>query len=72
MSISESHYRTKLLKKCTEKNISDSIIDEIMLLFGSIEPNMKEEVAKRAIPLVEESKTEKEAINKIMQLVKQV
>ena len=72
MNIDKYHYRTSLLKTFSEKKYSQLVKEEIMLLFGSIPPSKKEEVAKKAIPLVETSKTEQEAKNKIMQLVKQV
>ena len=62
-------YRTNLLKTFSEKKYSQLAKHEIMLYFGNIDPNLKEEVAKQSIPLVRQSKTEQEAITKVKELV---
>ena len=64
------YYRTALLEIITEKKFSLSTENEIMHLFRDIEPSKKEEIAKQAIPLVESSQTEQEAVTKIKQLIK--
>ena len=64
MNKSRSYHRTKLLQLTTAKNISHSTVREIMLLFGNISPEKKEETAKKLYPIVENSKTEEEAYEK--------
>ena len=71
MSMSRSYYRTYLLLQCTEKNISNSTINAIMNLFGRLKSEQKESIAQKAIPIVQRAKTEKEAYNKIKQLIEQ-
>ena len=61
--------RTALLEIIMEKKFSLSTENEIMHLFKNIEPSKKEEIAKAAIPLVKNSKTEQEALQKIKELI---
>ena len=63
-------YRTQLLVTFTEKQYSQNSKHEIMGFFGTLEPEQKEKVAKQAIPLVESSQTEQEAVTKIKKLIK--
>lgn len=66
------HYRTKLLKTTSEMKFSPSTEEEIMNLFGRLKPEQKEEVAQKAIPIVEQAKTEQESYNKIAELIEQI
>lgn len=63
--------RSILLELISEKNFSLSTENEIMSLFGKLKPELKESVAKQAIPIVEQAKTEQEAYNKIAKLIEQ-
>ena len=65
------HYRTKMLQTATVLKYSNSTTRDIMNLFGSVLPEDKEKVAKQAIFIVENSKTEQEAYNRIKQLIEQ-
>ena len=64
MKKSKYYHRTNLLELTTERNFSNSTVNEIMLLFGNISPEKKEETAKKLYPIVENSKTEEEAYEK--------
>ena len=64
-------HRTRLLETFTEKKYSQEAKHEIMLRFGVLKKNQKEETAKKAIPLVQNSKTEKEAVEAVLRLVEQ-
>ena len=73
MSLSRSYHRTRLLTLITEKNISNSIVNEIMLLFGNIKTHSEKElVAERCIPLVKNCKTEQEALEAVKKVVEQM
>ena len=71
MSISNTYHRSKLLKTTSDKGYSTSLRHEIMVLIGNISPDRKEEIAQKAIAIVEQSKTEQEALNRITELTKQ-
>ena len=71
MSTDKYHNRTALLNLFMDKKFSVYVGNEIMNLFGNIKPEQKEIVAQQAIPLVKQSKTEQEALNKIKQLIEQ-
>ncbi len=58
-------FRSLLLRTFTEKKYSQSAKHEIMLLFGNIEPEKKEEIAKQLIPLVETGNSEEEAMRRV-------
>ena len=62
--------RTMLLQLIMKKKFSVSTGNEIMLLFGNIEPSRKELIAKTAIPLVQNSNTEQEALQRVKELIK--
>jgi len=51
------------------KKFSVSTGNEIMILFGNIEPSRKEEIAQKAIPLVQNSSNEQEAYEKVKKLI---
>ena len=63
------HFRTRLLLTFTEKDYSQSAKHEVMQMFGEIPSEQKETVAAEAIPLVELSNTEQEAIMQVKQIV---
>lgn len=65
--------RTNLLRTFTDMSFSQSAKHETMLLFASIKTHSeKEEAAKRAIPLVKASKTEKEAVEAVSKVIEQM
>lgn len=63
------HSRTALLRAVLEKKFSVLTGNEILHLFKNIREEQKEEVAKEAIPLVKNSKTEKEALEKVKEMI---
>jgi len=69
MNMSRSYFRTRLLLKFTEKNISNTVVNEISKLFGRLKPEEKEDMAKICIQIVDEAETEQEALNKIKRLI---
>ena len=73
MNIGKSYFRTVLLKGIMDRKYSSDVRHEIMLLIGSMnEDSLKEEAARMAIPLFEQSKTEEETLEKIRELVEQI
>jgi hypothetical protein len=67
-----TYNRMNLLMAITDMGFSQSTKHDIMLLFGVLKTNLqKEEVAKRAIPLVKKCKTEKEGIEIIRKVIEQ-
>ena len=72
MSTDKCHNRTALLKHIMDQNFSSSVRHEIMLLFKDIDPNRKEELAAKMLPLVKSSKTEQEALQKTTELIHRI
>ena len=66
------HYRTKMLLTASERKFSQDTKGEIMHLFGNLKPEQKEEAAKKAIPIVEQATSEKQAYNKIAEMIEQM
>ena len=71
MNLSKTINRSKLLKVTSDMGYSTYLRHEIMLLFKNIPEEMKESIAQKMIPLIRNSKTEQEAIQKARQLVEQ-
>ena len=69
MKETKYHYRTKMLQLFLEKEYSPSTKGKISRLFKNMKEEEKEKLAKTIVFLIEESKTEKEAINKIIELM---
>lgn len=72
MKESKYRYRGEMLLTSSEKDFSQTIKVEIMHLFGRLMPEQKEEAAQKAIPIVEQAKTEKAAYNKIAELIEKM
>lgn len=65
------YYRSRLLEMFMEKKFSPSTDCEIMHLFKNIPENQKEAIAQKMISIIEQSRTEQEAIQKARQVVEQ-
>ena len=72
MALSRSYHRTRLLQLASEKEFSDDAIREIMLLFGNLAPEQKEDAAKNLYPIIENCGTDEEALESVVQVIQQI
>lgn len=68
----ESHYSSTLLEILTEMEFSEDAREDIISAFYFLNEELTEQAAKQAIPLVQNSKTELEAVRAITRIVKQM
>lgn len=71
MKTSKCNYRTKLLQSISDRNFSNSIVNEIMHLFAPFSQEKKEQIAKAAISIVEQNKSETKTYINIREMIKQ-
>ncbi len=62
----EATSRADMFKLFSEKKVSLSTKGEICRLFENLEDREKELLARKIVPLMEQSNTEQEMLNKIM------
>lgn len=62
-------YRTKMLQLFLEKEYSPKVKGEISHLFKNMKEEEKEKLAKMIVSLIQEGRTEQEALNKIKKMV---
>ena len=72
MALSRSYHRTRLLQLASEKEFSDDAIREIMLLFGNLVPEQKEDAAKNLYPIIENCGTDEEALEAVEKVIRQM
>ncbi len=63
-------YRGLMLKALLDKEYYNPTTEEMLILIASIEEDSREALAKRMIPLIEQSETEEEALILCQELAK--